>query len=316
MMTHAFVFPGQGSQRVGMGRALAEQSARARVVFEEADDVLGMALSRLCWEGPEDQLQLTENTQPAILATSIAIHSEARERLPPPAVLAGHSLGEYSALVASGSLALGDALRLVRRRGQLMQEAVPVGEGAMAAMLGLDAEGALAVAAAAAAATDRVCTVANHNAPQQFVLAGHRIAVEAATTIAKERGAKRALLLPVSAPFHSPLMAPARLRMTPLLGEVELGDPEIPVVSNVDARPMTSASAVRDALIRQIDQPVRWIESVRHMVEHAGVGLFVELGPGAVLGGMIRRIAPGVKALAVSEPADLERPPNGAGGDG
>lgn len=301
----AFVFPGQGSQDVGMGRDWAESFEAARRAFEEADEVLGLPLSELCWSGPEETLRLTANTQPAILATSVAIHRVVSARSSMPVVLAGHSLGEYSALVAAGSLSFADALTLVRKRGELMQQAVPVGEGAMAAIMGLDAEQVAEVVVEAAG--DKVCAVANYNAPIQTVIAGHSGAVERALALARERGARRALMLPVSAPFHSPLMRPARDGLTPLLAAVRFGDPQVPVVSNVDARPVTAGEAARDALIRQVDAPVRWVESVRWMAEKESVEEFLEIGPGNVLTGLIRRIVPGVTASSVSEPQALEK---------
>ncbi len=299
----AFVFPGQGSQKVGMGRAWADAFPESRAAFEEADAALP-GLSRLCWEGPAEELQLTANTQPAILATSVAIHRAIAARLPEPALVAGHSLGEYSALVASGALAFGDALRLVRRRGELMQAAVPVGEGAMAAILGLDAA-AVEEVAAAAATGDEHCGVANYNEPRQTVVAGHRRAVERAAALASERGAKRALLLPVSAPFHSRLMAPARIGLTPLLEATPFEDPRMPVVTNVDARPLRDGAGARAALVRQVDSPVRWVESVEWMAGEGGVETFVEVGPGAVLSGLVRRISPPSRTLSLAEPDKL-----------
>ena len=312
--TVAFVFPGQGSQKVGMGHAWAEAFPEARRTFEEADDALGFALSRLCWEGPEEELGLTVNTQPALLATSIAIHralprafADHGLRLSPVA-MAGHSLGEYSALVAAGALDFADALRLVRLRGQLMQEAVPVGTGAMAAILALDDAAVAAVAAEAAdAAAGEVCAVANYNSPGQTVIAGHRAAIDRAAVLARERGARKVSLLSVSAPFHSPLMAPAREGMTGPLHDTRFRDPSVPVVSNVDARPVTTGDAARDALIRQIDGPVRWVESVRWMADKAGVNLFLEIGSGHVLLGLNRRIAPGTVSVGLSEPDQLRK---------
>ncbi len=301
----AFVFPGQGSQAVGMGRAWAEEFEVARRSFEEADEVLGFPLSELCWQGPEDELQLTANTQPAILATSVAIHRVVSDRGLRPVVMAGHSLGEYSALVAAGSLSFGDALALVRKRGELMQQAVPVGEGAMAAIMGLEAEAVAKIAAEAAG--DQECAIANYNAPIQTVIAGHTGAVERAVTLAKERGARRALMLPVSAPFHSPLMRPAREELAPLLAAVRFADPQVPVVSNIDARPLTAGEAARDALARQVDGPVLWVESVRWMVDEMGVERFLEIGPGSVLSGLIRRIVPGVESTSAAEPEALGR---------
>ncbi len=301
----AFVFPGQGSQAVGMGRAWAEEFEVARRSFEEADEVLGFPLSELCWQGPEDELQLTANTQPAILATSVAIHRVVSDQGLRPVVMAGHSLGEYSALVAAGSLSFGDALALVRKRGELMQQAVPVGEGAMAAIMGLEAEAVAKIAAEAAG--DQECAIANYNAPIQTVIAGHTGAVERAVTLAKERGARRALMLPVSAPFHSPLMRPAREELAPLLAAVRFADPQVPVVSNIDARPLTAGEAARDALARQVDGPVLWVESVRWMVDEMGVERFLEIGPGNVLSGLIRRIVPGVESASAAEPEALGR---------
>lgn len=301
----AWVFPGQGSQKVGMGRVWAERYPEAAAVFAAADTALGEPLSRLCFEGPEETLQLTANTQPAILAASVAMLAACREALPAPVAVAGHSLGEYSAHVAAATLPLAEALRLVRRRGELMQAAVPVGEGAMAALLGLD-PGAVA-ALVREAAGDEVCAVANLNSPEQVVIAGHRGAVERAIALARERGAKRALPLPVSAPFHCPLMAPARAGLTPDLEAAPFATPAIPVVTNIDARPVTTAAAARDALVRQIDGPVRWVEVVRHLVDELGVEAIVEIGPGAVLAGLVKRIAPQVATLAINEPEALAR---------
>jgi len=306
----AFVFPGQGAQKVGMGRVWAEASAAARQAFDEADEELGFPLTRLCWEGPEEELNLTANTQPALVAASIAVLRALGELAPElrPVVVAGHSLGEYSALVASGALAFGDALRLVRRRGQLMQEAVPVGQGAMAAVMGLDAEAVAAVAAEAASPADlEVCAVANFNGPAQTVIAGHKPAVDRAVELAKERGARKATLLAVSAPFHSPLMRPAREGMAPLLAAAEFHPPRVPVISNVDAAPVDTGDAARDALVRQIDSPVRWAESVLRMEEDLGVEVFVEVGPGNVLSGLNRRIVKAARATGIPDPAHLRQ---------
>ncbi|RMH20411.1 MAG: [acyl-carrier-protein] S-malonyltransferase [Acidobacteria bacterium] len=287
----AFIFPGQGSQEVGMGRAWAEAHPAARAVFDQADEVLGFALSRLCWEGPEEELVLTANTQPALLATSVAIAQVLAGAGLAPAAVAGHSLGEYSALVATGALTFADALRLVRRRGELMQQAVPVGVGAMAAIMGIDGDAVTAVAAEISRQRrGEVCAVANLNGPLQTVIAGHRAAVEAAIELARSRGAKIAKLLPVSAPFHSPLMRPAREGLEPLLRATSFDDPSAPVVTNADARPATTGEEARDALIRQIDGPVRWYESMRYLRQQAGIGRFVEVGPKNVLCGLGRRI--------------------------
>lgn len=303
----AYVFPGQGSQRVGMGRSLASAFPEARAVFEEADDTLGFSLSGLCFEGPEDELQLTANTQPAIVAMSVAVLRcyLARDPRPDaPAIVAGHSLGEYSALVAAGALELADALRLVRARGEAMQQAVPVGQGAMAAILGLSEEDTDSVAAQAASETGGVCQLANLNAPGQIVIAGAAGAVGRAVELAAERGARRAIPLPVSAPFHCALMAPARAAMEPLIRDVPMTDPEVPVVCNVDATEVTTAAAARDALVRQIDGPVRWSESVALMAA-SGVEKLVEIGPGKVLSGLARRIERRLKVQAIAEPEDL-----------
>lgn len=310
--TTAFVFPGQGAQKVGMGRDWSEQFAEARRTFEEADDALGLSLSKLCWEGPEEDLQLTANTQPALLATAIAIHRVVAARGLAAGVMAGHSLGEYSALVAAGVLELADALRLVRRRGELMQEAVPLGEGAMAAVMGLGDAELVALTAEAAQGGDgqQVCAVANFNSPGQTVIAGHLAAVERAVELARARGARKATLLKVSAPFHSALMAPAREGMAPLLAATVFRDPAVPVVTNVDARPVTTGEAAREALVRQIDAPVRWVESVQWMAGPAGEGRggvvrFVELGPAKVLSALIRRTVEGVESLTIEAPATL-----------
>ena len=305
----AFVFPGQGSQKVGMGRAWAERFEEARRTFEEADELLGLPLSRLCWEGPAEELNLTANTQPALLTVSTAIHRAlpffpGAEGLRPLA-MAGHSLGEYSALVAAGALGFADALRLVRRRGQLMQESVPVGVGAMAAIIGLDA-GAVSGLASDASGSE-ICAVANLNGPGQTVIAGHKAAVDRAVSLAKERGARKATLLAVSAPFHSPLMRPARDGMAGPLAETAFSDPAVPVVTNVDAAPETRGEAARDALVRQIDSPVRWVESVLWMAQGAGVDTFLEAGPGTVLCGLNRRIAPGTVSISLADPDQLRK---------
>jgi [acyl-carrier-protein] S-malonyltransferase len=304
----AFVFPGQGSQKVGMGKVWADASPAARETFEEADEALGFPLSRLCWEGPEEELNLTANTQPALVAAATAVHRALAVLAPElvPVAMAGHSLGEYSALVAAGSLGFADALRLVRRRGELMQEAVPVGKGAMAAIIGLDAD-TIAGIAAEATQGDEVCAVANLNGPAQTVIAGDKGAIDRAVGLAKERGARKATLLAVSAPFHSPLMRPAREGMAPLLEATGFRDPRVPVVTNVDAAPATTGAAARDALIRQIDSPVRWVESVLWMEESLGVEAFVEVGPGNVLSGLNRRIVRSARSTGISDPDHLRQ---------
>jgi [acyl-carrier-protein] S-malonyltransferase len=304
-MATAFVFPGQGSQRVGMGAAWAEAFAESEAAFLEADRALGFRLSRLCFEGPESELQLTANTQPAILTVSIAAWRVVAKLAEPPTLLAGHSLGEYTAHVAAGTLGFAEALRLVRRRGELMQQAVPVGEGAMAAVLGLDARAVAQVAAEASRPGD-LAEIANYNAPEQTVIAGHAGAVERAVELAKAAGARRAVLLPVSAPFHSPLMRPAREGLAPALAAASFAAPRLPIVTNIDARPVTDGAAARDALARQVDGPVRWVESVRWMAAEGGIDRFVEIGPGTVLTGLIRRILKGVAVVNVEEPDDLE----------
>jgi [acyl-carrier-protein] S-malonyltransferase len=290
-MSLALLFPGQGSQFVGMGKQLVSESPAARAVFDEADAVLGFSLSRLCFEGPEDELKLTANTQPAIMAHSIAalrdLESRFPERLEGAAFAAGHSLGEYSANVAVGALGFADALRLVRQRGRFMQEAVPPGAGAMAAILGLDPE--QVEAACEEAANGEVVAPANFNSPEQTVIAGHTGAVERACALCTARGAKRAKVLPVSAPFHCAMMAPARERLRPLLEAATMQDARMPVVVNVDARPVWRAGELRLALLHQIDSPVRWVESVRRLASE-GVDRAIEIGPGSVLGGLVKRI--------------------------
>ena len=278
-----------------MGKSLHDASAAARQVFEEADAALGFSISRLCFEGPEEELKATANTQPAILTHSVAawrdLAARSPERLDGAAVAAGHSLGEYSANVAAGALAFADAVRLVRRRGELMQDAVPAGVGAMAAILGLAPE---AVEAACGEASEgEIVAPANFNSPEQTVIAGHAGAVGRASALCLERGARRAVALPVSAPFHCALMAPARERMRPLLEGAAFSDASIPVVTNVDAVPVRSGTSLREALIRQIDSPVRWVESVRRLAAD-GVERGLEIGPGNVLAGLVRRIAKGL----------------------
>ena len=293
----AFVFPGQGSQKVGMGRAIAEHSALARAVFAAADEALGEPLSALCFDGPDDRLALTENTQPAVLTNSVALLRALGEV---PDVAAGHSLGEYTAHVAAKTFTFEDAVRLVRKRGQFMQQAVPVGAGAMAAVLKLDDE----VVADICLYVDGIVEPVNYNAPGQVVIAGEAAAVAAAAEEVKIlRG--RALPLPVSAPFHSSLMRPAEEALAGPLGEMAFSDPALPVYVNVEAKAVTEASAAREALIRQVSRPVLWTETIEAMVAD-GVALFVEIGEGAALKGMIRRIAKGARTINVRGPDDLE----------
>jgi [acyl-carrier-protein] S-malonyltransferase len=301
----AFVFPGQGAQKVGMGKALADAFPVCRETFEEADAALGEALSALCFAGPEDRLQLTENTQPAILAVSVAACRLAESRGVRPAFAAGHSLGEYSAHVAAGTLSFADALRTVRRRGQYMQQAVPVGEGAMSAILGLDADAVASACRDAAAETGgRVVSPANINAPGQVVIAGHHDAVARAGALAKEKGAKRVIPLAVSAPFHCALMKPAEERLAPELRALTTNDPSIPVVANVDAAPKRDARSAIEALIQQVSSPVRWDDVVRRLIAE-GVTRFVELGPGTVLAGLIRKIDRSVTVVSVEDAAGV-----------
>ena len=307
-MARAFVFPGQGSQAVGMGQALAQAFGPARLVFEEIDDALEQRLSRLMFEGPEDELTLTENAQPALMAVSLAtvrvLEQEAGIDLAEKAIcVAGHSLGEYSALAAIGTLELIDAARLLKRRGQAMQAAVPVGEGAMAALLGLELEAVKEVAAEAA--EGQVCAPANDNAPGQIVISGHAEAVERAIALAAERGAKRSIKLPVSAPFHCVLMAPAADVMAEALAEVVLQPPQLPLVANVTAAQVSEPESIRRLLVEQVTAPVRWRESVLAMRE-AGVSELVELGAGKVLSGLVRRIDRELTASAAGTPDDIE----------
>ncbi len=283
----AFLFPGQGSQHSGMGRDLAEKFPTARLAFEEADRALGFSISRVCFEGSAEELQLTANTQPAILTVSVAAARVLEEKGLTPDFVAGHSLGEYSALVAAGAIELAEAVRLVRKRGEYMQEAVPAGRGAMAAILGMEANQVEEICCEAA--QDEVVEAANLNSPAQVVIAGHKNAVERAVELAKTRGAKRAILLNVSAPFHCSLMMPARNRLAEDLEETEIADPRIPLVRNVDAAITTNAEDVREGLTHQVTSPVRWTETIQ-LLRAQGVGGFVEVGPGKVLSGLVRQI--------------------------
>ena len=300
----AFLFPGQGSQSVGMGKELADKYAVARQTFEEADATLGMALSRLCFEGPEDELRRTEITQPSILTVSVATWRVLAAEGLQPAWLAGHSLGEYSAHVAAGTLTFADAVRTVRNRGRYMQEAVPAGVGAMAAILGMEAERVRQVCAQSAQGA--VCEPANINSPEQIVVSGNKAAVERALALAMEQGAKKAVLLPVSAPFHCSLMKPAQDRLALDLHGLPLQNPATPVMCNVDAVPVTTADLSRDALIRQVTGAVRWDESVRNMIAK-GVETFVEVGPGKVLWGLMRQIDRAKTSWQTSDDSSLQK---------
>jgi [acyl-carrier-protein] S-malonyltransferase len=298
----AFLFPGQGSQAVGMGKDLAEKYPLARRTFEEADDALGYKLSTLCFEGPEDQLRLTEITQPAILTASIAALRVLETRIPKPCYVAGHSLGEYSAHVASGTFSFSDAVRTVRNRGKYMQEAVPVGVGAMAAILGMDVVKVAAVCHDAA--HGEVCEPANINSPEQIVISGNMAAVERGAKLADERGAKRAKLLPVSAPFHCSLMKPAQDRLQADLDALQLQKPVYPVACNVDAELVTDDLRARDTLVRQVTGSVKWEQCVRLLIAQ-GVQTFIEVGPGKVLCGLMRQIDRSKTALNVGDETSL-----------
>ena len=299
-----FLFPGQGSQAVGMGKDLAANHAVARQTFEEADEALGYRLSQLCFEGPEEKLKLTEITQPAILTVSVAAFRVFREKGPKPNYIAGHSLGEYSAHVAAGTLKFADAVRTVRNRGKYMQEAVPVGVGAMAAILGMSLDKVTEVCRDAA--QGEICQAANINSPEQIVISGHAAAIERAIKLAGERGAKKAVSLPVSAPFHCALMQPAQDRLAIDLEALNFQKPAFPVVCNVDAALITEAKPARDALIRQVTGSVKWDPSVRLLIEK-GVTLFVEVGPGKVLWGLMRQIDRSKASLTAGDEASLQK---------
>ncbi len=304
-MSRAFVFPGQGAQTIGMGKELADAYPAARAVFQEVDDALGEALSQLIWEGDIETLTLTQNAQPALMATSMAVMRALDAEgvtIADASFVAGHSLGEYSALAAAGALTVSDAARLLRARGKAMQEAVPVGVGAMAALLGLDLETVRAVAAEAAG--DEVCQAANDNDPAQVVVSGHKAAVERAIDIAKGKGAKRAVLLPVSAPFHCALMAPAADVMAEALSKVEIKAPAVPVIANVLASPESDPERIQTLLVEQITGAVRWRESVLAMAQH-GVTDIWEIGAGKALSGMIRRIDRDIATKNIATPDDV-----------
>jgi len=300
----AFLFPGQGSQAVGMGKELAHNHSVARQTFEEADEALGYKLSEVCFEGPEEELRMTEITQPAILTASVAAWRVLQEKGLKPDFVAGHSLGEYSAHVAAGTLTFADAVRTVRNRGKYMQEAVPVGVGAMAAVLGMPLDRVSEITADAA--QGEVCQAANINSPEQIVISGNTGAVDRAIHLAHHRGAKKAVHLPVSAPFHCSLMQPAQDRLAQDLGALSFQNPSHPVVCNVDAAAVGSAEAAREALIRQVTGAVRWEPSVRLLIEE-GVGLFIEVGPGKVLWGLMRQIDRSKTCLTVGDEASLEK---------
>ncbi len=303
-MKTAFLFPGQGSQFAGMGKSLAENFEAAKQTFEQADDALGFPLSKLCFEGPDDQLKLTENTQPALLAVSVAAWRVLRIEAGEPDYVAGHSLGEYSALVAAGSLDFADALRTVRKRGRYMQEAVPAGVGAMAALLKLPADKLDGILAEAA--QGEVVTAANFNSPDQIVIAGHKGAVERAMELAKAAGAKRVVPLPVSAPFHCPLMQPAQQRLRVDLDATEFRDLEMPLINNWQAAEVRTGAEAREGLYQQVPNSVRWVESMEKLAAN-GVDRWYEVGAGSVLSGLLRTIVAGAKCTSFGEAKDLEK---------
>lgn len=298
----AFLFPGQASQYTGMGKELAEKFPAAKAVFDEADKSLGISVSKLCFEGTEDELKLTANTQPSILTVSVAIHRVLAEKGITPDYVAGHSLGEYSALVAAGSLKFADAVKLVRKRGTYMQDAVPAGQGAMAAIMGLSPSDVVEVCKQAA--QGEVCSPANLNSPEQTVISGHAGAVKRAVEIASQKGAKRAVMLAVSAPFHSALMMPAQEKLEKDLKATAFAELQVPLVTNVDADTTRSGDEARGALVRQVSMPVRWEESMRLLLDE-GVNTFVEVGPGRVLTGLMRQIERSVATLNVEDEKSL-----------
>lgn len=301
----AFVFPGQGSQSVGMGKELAAENTDVKNIFDQADEALGYSISKLCFEGPEEELRLTYHTQPAILTTSMALYEVLKDRVPRPAYVAGHSLGEYSALVAAGALSFADAVRTVRKRGQLMDEAVPAGQGAMAAVIGGERELIGGICEQVSLSGNPV-QMANMNCPGQVVISGSKEGVEEASVQLKEAGVRRVIPLVVSGPFHSDLMKPAASKLAHVLNAIELQTAKIPVVTNVDARPVMLGDDIEHALVEQVFSPVLWEDSVQWMIE-AGVTTFVEIGPGQVLSGLIRKINKEVQVLTVHDEESLEK---------